>query len=255
MTHVIQSLDEWQAVRDSLSGKRIGFVPTMGALHAGHRSLFKQSRQENDISVASVFVNPTQFSDPADLKKYPRTFEADLQALQAEGVDYLLFPQFEALYPDNYAFKVSEHSFSKLMEGAFRPGHFDGVLTVVLKLLNLVQARKAYFGEKDFQQLTLIRQMAEAFFLRTEIIGCPTVRQPDGLALSSRNALLSPEQLRAAAAFPQLLKQPKPDAWIADELVRNGLQVDYIETHSNRRFGAVRIGGVRLIDNMELNIH
>jgi len=250
--NVHHSLAEWRKRRADAGGNRsLGFVPTMGALHSGHRALLARARADNDWVVLSIFVNPTQFNDPADLAKYPRTLEADL-ALARGLVDDVIVPTPEELYPDNYRFRVSETELSRTMEGAHRPGHFDGVLTVVLKLLNLVQANRAYFGEKDWQQLRLIEGMVKALFLPVEIVPCATERDPDGLALSSRNRRLSPEARARAASFPRLLRSsPDPTAAVA-ALTDAGFGVDYVEDHEGVRLGAVRIENVRLIDNVRL---
>lgn len=248
---VITHLDEWRAARagPDFAGRSVGFVPTMGALHAGHRALLERARAENERVVLSIFVNPTQFNDPADLARYPRTLEADVAL--AEGlVDDVLAPPAAELYPDDYHCRVTEDDLSRRWEGAHRPGHFDGVLTVVLKLLNLVRADRAYFGEKDWQQLQLVRQMAQAFFLPVEIVACPTVRAADGLALSSRNTRLSPAGREQAAVFPKILQDASHAKVAATALLAAGFTVDYVEDHEGRRLGAVRIEGVRLIDNV-----
>jgi pantoate--beta-alanine ligase len=247
---VWHNLTDWRAVREGLTGTSIGFVPTMGALHAGHRALLARARADNDCVVLSIFVNPTQFNDSADLAKYPRTLEADL-ALAAGLVDHVIVPAAEELYPDNYAYRVTEDILSRRLEGAHRPGHFDGVLTVVLKLLNLVQPTRAYFGEKDWQQLHLVRAMVEALFLPCEIVACPTVREADGLAMSSRNRRLAPADRARAAAFPKLLRAGTPEA-AAGALRGAGFEVDYVAERDGVRLGAVHIGGVRLIDNVRL---
>lgn len=254
MTVVIKSVEEWRRIRNSESFANIslGFVPTMGALHKGHESLIAKSVKENDKTVVSIYVNPTQFNDPQDLQNYPKTFEKDFEMLRKNNVDYLFFPQYADLYLDNYAYRISENNFSKILCGAYRPNHFDGVLTVVLKLLNIISPDRAYFGEKDFQQYTLIKEMCRAFFLDVEIVSCPTVRETDGLAMSSRNALLIEEDRKLAPLFSKLLKSVKSDSEISEELVKNGFRVDYIQTISGRRFGAVHLGKVRLIDNVQL---
>lgn len=230
----------------------IGFVPTMGALHDGHLALVARSRRENKHTVVSIFVNPTQFNDPNDLAKYPRPIKKDLALLKEADVDAVFLPKAEEFYADQYRYRVSENQLSQILCGASRPGHFEGVLTVVLKLLQSVQANKAYFGEKDYQQFLLIRDMAKAFFLNTEIIPCPTVREADGLAMSSRNQLLSPsDREKASLIFKVLLQAPSADA-AAEELELQGFRVDYVKDEINRRFAAAFLGKVRLIDNVEL---
>ena len=235
--------------RDSLS---LGVVPTMGALHEGHVSLVGRSRAENHRTLVTIFVNPTQFNDPKDLERYPRTLEQDLEMLRAEGADAVFVPKHADLYPDGYRYRVIETERSKTLEGALRPGHFDGVLTVVMKLLQIASADRAYFGEKDWQQLSLVRGMAEAFFLPTEIVGCATVRAADGLALSSRNRLLSGADRRRAAQLFRALTDASTPEDAARRLTADGLVVDYVVDDDGRRLGAVRLGGVRLIDNVPL---
>ena len=225
----------------------------MGALHEGHRSLIVRCRQENDICVVSLFVNPTQFNDPNDLTEYPSTFDADRQLCEAEGVDAIFFPDYADLYPDDYRYRVSEDEVSRLLCGAHRPGHFDGVLSVVMKLLNLVQPRHAYFGEKDWQQLQLVKGMVDAFFMPVTIVGCPTVRETDRLALSSRNLRLSKTQREKAAQFPRLLATPAPAGDVARLLEKDGFEVDYVQDFKGRRCAAIHCGGVRLIDNLPLS--
>jgi pantoate--beta-alanine ligase len=252
MLQVVDSVERWRAERARLDGAEIGFVPTMGALHAGHAALLERSLAENGTTVLSVFVNPTQFDRDDDLARYPRTFDADRRLAEELGVDYLLCPPSAELYPDGYAYRVSESPFSRELEGAHRAGHFDGVLSVVLKLLNLVRPRRAYFGEKDFQQLELVRGMAAAFFLDAEIVGCPTVREADGLALSSRNRLLDPSDRERAGAFPRHLGSGARPEEIVRRLEDEGFRVDYVEEVRGRRCGAVHLGEVRLIDNFAL---
>ena len=247
----------WRGVRREQirAGRTLGFVPTMGALHEGHLSLVRRSRTENDLTLVSLFVNPTQFDDPTDLAKYPRTLEADLAALETEGADFVFLPREADLYSDSYRYRVTETDLSTVMEGAHRPGHFDGVLTVVLKILQVASAERAYFGEKDWQQLTLVRGMVEAFFLPTTIVACPTVREADGLAVSSRNRRLAPEdRARAWAFYDTLSSAPTADA-AARELRTSGFTVDYVQDRDGRRLGAVCLGDVRLIDNVPLGHH
>jgi pantoate--beta-alanine ligase len=253
MPRIFERLDDWRSERDTLelAGATVGFVPTMGALHAGHRSLLERARAENDWVVLSIFVNPTQFDDPGDLARYPRTLDADL-ALAAGLVDGVLLPAAPELYADDFRYRMTEYALSSRWEGAQRPGHFDGVLTIVLKLLNLVRARRAYFGEKDWQQLQLVRGMAEALFLPTAIVACPTVREPDGLAMSSRNRRLSAAGRQQAAAFPALLRRAADPAAATAALQAAGFAVDYVADEAGVRLGAVRLEGVRLIDNVRL---
>ncbi len=250
MTQIFRSIDEWLQFKKTISGKTLGFVPTMGALHEGHISLLRRSMNENELTMASIFVNPTQFNDPNDLTNYPKTPKEDLALLESAGVHFLFCPEISDLYPDQYRYQVTEKEESKVLCGAHRPGHFDGVLTIVLKLLNLSQANRAYFGEKDFQQLRLIQGMARAFFIPTEIISCPTLRESDGLAMSSRNRRLTPEQREHARTFPKILKEAPSVESAIQELKNQHFEVDYVEERWGRRLGAVRLGAVRLIDHV-----
>ena len=244
----------WHAERREQirTGRTLGFVPTMGALHEGHLSLVRRSRTENDLTLVSLFVNPTQFDDPTDLAKYPRTLESDLATLQAEGADFVFLPREVDLYTDRYRYRVTETDLSTVLEGAYRPGHFNGVLTVVLKLLQIASAERAYFGEKDWQQLALVRGMVEAFFVDTAIVACATVREIDGLAVSSRNRRLAPEDRAQAPRFYATLSSATSAEAAAAELRVSGFTVDYVQDHDGRRLGAVRLGDVRLIDNVLL---
>lgn len=251
--HLHRTVASWRQVRRGagFQGVSVGFVPTMGALHAGHVALVERARRENDRVVLSVFVNPTQFDDPADLARYPRTLSADL-ALAGPFVTDVLAPEADELYADGYRFHVTERDLSREMEGASRPGHFDGVLTMVLKLLNLVQPDRVYFGEKDWQQLELVRGLCRSFFLSTEVVACPTVRDRDGLALSSRNVRLSEAGRARAALFPTILRGAVDAPSAARALAEAGLDVDYVTDRSGRRLAAIRVEGVRLIDNVPL---
>jgi pantoate--beta-alanine ligase len=253
MSIVHTRIKDWRTLRASpeWASRSVGFVPTMGALHEGHVALLQRARAENERVALSVFVNPTQFNDPNDLANYPRTLEADV-ALAAPYVDAVLAPSAEEFYGDGYRYRVTENKLSRRWEGAHRPGHFDGVLTVVLKLFNVVQPQRAYFGEKDWQQLQLVRGMVEALLLPVEIVGCPTVRDADGLALSSRNRRLSPLGRAHAAEFPRTLRTARDAASAAAHLKVCGFEVDYVEDHEGVRLGAVRVDGVRLIDNVRL---
>ena len=242
---------KWTERRRALCGS-IGFIPTMGALHCGHASLMERCRMENEISVASIFINPTQFNDPADLKRYPRTLERDLALLESLGTDEVLAPPASEVYPQESRFRIEEEPLTRPMEGVWRPGFFPGVMLVVLKLLNLVRASRAYFGEKDYQQLQVIRDLAREFFVVTEIVACPTVREPSGLAASSRNALLSAGGREKAAALFHVLSGATGTETARALLEKQGFIVEYVEEHWGRRFAAVRLEGVRLIDNVAL---
>ena len=188
-------------------GKSIGFVPTMGALHRGHVSLVERSVAENDITVVSIFVNPTQFNDKNDLKNYPRTLEADCALLEGVGATYAFAPEVSEMYPEPDTRVFSFSPLDTVMEGACRPGHFNGVAQIVSKLFYAVEPHKAYFGEKDFQQLAIIRKMVRQLNLNLEIVGCPIVREDDGLAMSSRNMLLTAEERVRAVNISRILKE------------------------------------------------
>ncbi len=250
--NIVTTLSEWRTIRKNLGHLSIGFIPTMGNLHEGHLQLCSRAKIENDIAVASIFVNPTQFNKKNDFDHYPRTIEADTEKLSAHQIDYLFLPDAASLYPDDYHIQVTETELSKELEGEYRPGHFNGMLTIVLKLLNLVQPTRAYFGEKDYQQLLLIKKMVQALFLPIDIIACKTIRAANGLALSSRNGRLSAAQLEKAAHFPRLLQSALTSEEIAAELRALGFRVDYITDRWQRRLGAVWLEGVRLIDNISL---
>lgn len=249
---IVTTVAEWRALRAEYraAGRSVGFVPTMGALHAGHASLFQAAQRENDLVLVSVFVNPTQFDEKQDFENYPRTRERDAKAMRAAGVDVAFVPTAAEMYPNGMAYAVTENEFSRQLCGAHRPGHFSGMLTIVAKLLQIADAERAYFGEKDYQQLLLVRGMCAAFFLRTKIIGCPTVREADGLALSSRNARLLPAERALAPRFYKTLTTAATAAAARAELETAGFVVDYVEDREGRRFGAVRLGQTRLIDNV-----
>jgi pantoate--beta-alanine ligase len=252
MTRVIRSPQEFKQWRREKAGLAVGFVPTMGALHAGHEVLIKRAREENEICVLSIFVNPTQFNDPKDFEKYPATWDQDMAMAEACGVDAIFYPRFEEMYPDNYHYKVIENEFTTFLDGRSRPGHFDGVLSVVMKLFNIVSPSKAYFGEKDFQQLTLIQGMVRAFFMDLIIVPVATVREASGLALSSRNTRLTAEQLALAPTIFKTLKSAKNAAEAAQALTSQGFKVDYVTDLRGRRFVAAFLGEVRLIDNVQI---
>ena len=272
--HTIQWMKE--LAKNALVNERLlGLVPTMGALHEGHFSLVRAAKHKCSPVVVSIFVNPKQFGPTEDLKKYPRTFEADREALASLGVDILFAPTSEEMYPAGFSTSVSVKGLSDRWEGRARPGHFDGVATVVLKLFEIVQPRVAFFGRKDAQQARIIRQMVTDLNLSTEIELCPIVREPDGLALSSRNVYLSPEDRRAAVAISRALAACKEcissgerDVARLLATIRGKLEseprltVDYAEIVDADSFEpvrmirgncyvliAVQVGGTRLIDN------
>lgn len=259
------------------AGRSIGFVPTMGALHDGHLQLIREARQQHDEVVVSIFVNPTQFDDPGDLAAYPRVEASDAEAAAKAGADLLFAPAVTEMYPDGFATTVHVDGPTARLEGASRPGHFDGVATVVCKLLNIVGADAAYFGQKDAQQLAVIRRMAADLNVPTEIEAVATVRDADGLALSSRNARLSPADRDRALALSRALRaataavadgRTRADdvlAAAAAEFAARGVEPDYVELVDPETFTpvpavdgdallavAARVGDVRLIDNQPL---
>jgi pantoate--beta-alanine ligase len=238
--------------RKTLGSKSIGFVPTMGGLHPGHLSLVQASQSQNDVTLVSIYLNETQFNDPQDLRSYPANLEDDLKLLEEHGVDGVFLPSYKVMYPDDYQYRVTETQHSSELCGKDRPGHFDGVLTVVLKLLNLFRPTRAYFGEKDYQQLDLVRGMVGSFFLETEIVACPTKRDAEGLALSSRNRRLNGDALTKARHFAQSLKTAPTLEVLQKQLLAHEIEIDYLTERQQRRFAAVRIGDVRLIDNVEV---
>ena len=250
---VWRTVPEWLERRRAIVGRSSGFVPTMGALHRGHASLVERCRGENEIVIASIFVNPTQFNDPKDLHQYPRTLEDDLAVLERLGADEVFVPDVSELYPHGYRFRVEEESVTQVMEGSRRPGCLQGVMTVVLKLLNLVRPDRVYFGEKDFQQLKLITDMVKDFFIPTGIVLCPTVREPSSLAESSRNMLLSPAARKNAAYLFRALTTAADPNEAKTILQSEGFAVDYVEEHWGRRFAAAFLEDVRLIDNVPLS--
>jgi pantoate--beta-alanine ligase len=274
---VLTTIAEVRAIRRLLSGSS-GFVPTMGALHEGHLSLVQAARRENDTVFVSIFVNPTQFGPNEDLSAYPRDMDRDLSLLRVEGVDYVFTPSVEEIYPAGFETSVCVGSIAEPLEGAHRPGHFRGVATVVLKLLNIVQPNRAYFGRKDAQQLAVIRKTVKDLDLAVEIVPGPTIREPDGLALSSRNVYLSPTERGAATVLWQALSLAT-EIWMRGardaEQIRSRMReliegeelarIDYISVADpetlqelDRIHGpalvslAVHIGRTRLIDNIVL---
>ena len=274
----ITNSEELRRALGSRDRSGIGFVPTMGALHAGHRSLVERARRECATVVVSVFVNPTQFNDKTDLKNYPRTPEADLRLLEEVGADYVFMPSVEEVYPEPDTRTFDFGMIAKVMEGATRPSHFNGVAQVVSRLFDLVKPAKAYFGEKDFQQIAVIREMVRQLRIPVEIIPCPIVRGEDGLALSSRNTLLDTDHRTAAPYIYKVLKaavekshQTTPDqlaAWVTAQVESNPLlKVIYFqvvdaatmqqvrtweESPAIQGCIAVQAGDIRLIDNIKL---
>jgi pantoate--beta-alanine ligase len=281
---VLETVDEYARALDAirLSGRTVGVVPTMGALHHGHRSLIERAALECDVVAVSIFVNPTQFGSATDLAHYPRTFDADLDTVASAGGHLVFAPSVDEMYPGGAGGAqtvVSAPTLAARWEGASRPGHFDGVATVVVKLLAAAGRCRAYFGEKDFQQLALIRRVVRDLALPTEVVGCPTVRQHDGLALSSRNVRLSPEQRRAALVLSRALRAGtramaagEEDPATVEELMAGvvatepEVALDYaVVVHSDdlepartgvtgrphRLLIAAEVGPVRLIDNLD----
>jgi pantoate--beta-alanine ligase len=276
LIHTVQELrTELNAQR--LAGKKIGFVPTMGALHEGHASLVKLAVAENDVVVVSDFVNPTQFNDQNDLLKYPRTLEADCELLEKVGAHYVFAPSVEEIYPEPDTRQFSYAPLDTVMEGKFRPGHFNGVCQVVSKLFMMVEPHCAYFGEKDFQQLAIIREMVKQMNFPIRIVGCPIVRESDGLALSSRNARLSDAQRVQALNISKTLFASKEyaathtveetQAFVEQAIAASeGLELEYFEIvdgltlqkiagwdETDYAVGCITVfcGEVRLIDNIK----
>jgi pantoate--beta-alanine ligase len=264
-----------------LHSRTIGFVPTMGALHEGHLSLVRMSREENNVTAVSIYVNPAQFSPSEDFTKYPRPIEADIERLREEAVDILFLPDDTHMYPAEFSTEIEVKGLSERMCGHFRPGHFKGVATIVAKLFSVVRPTRAYFGQKDFQQTVIIRRMAKDLNLDIEVVVCPTIREENGLALSSRNAYLDREQRRAAIVLYRCLSE-------AADALRSGIRsgekirqtmksqlvketqitsIDYISVYHPDTLediedlqgevllaGAVRMGDIRLIDNMLVSV-
>ena len=273
---VFESVKELRAELDKAEQSGIGFVPTMGALHAGHRSLVERARRENNTVVVSVFVNPTQFNDKNDLKHYPRTPEADARLLEEAGADFVLMPSVEEIYPQPDSRQFDFGLIDKVMEGATRPGHFNGVAQVVSRLFDIVRPARAYFGEKDFQQIAVIKSMVAQLALPIEIVECAIIRGEDGLALSSRNTLLDAAHraaaphiyatLRAAVTQSQEMAPARLKEWVTAEVERNPLlKVIYYQSVDARTMQevatwddspriqgciAVQAGDIRLIDNI-----
>lgn len=275
---IIRTVAELKAKLDGAREKgSIGLVPTMGALHAGHLSLIQRARKENDIVVVSVFVNPTQFNNPNDLATYPRTEEADTAMLREAGVDYAFIPSVEEIYPEPDTRQFDLGPVAEVMEGAMRPGHFNGVAQIVSKLFDFTRPTRAYFGEKDFQQIAVIRRMVEMEGFDIEIVDCPIKREDDGLAMSSRNVRLTPEQREIAPVIHRTLEGSL--SWATDHTVEQTkryvigeinsfpfMQVEYYEivdaltmqpitdwNDTDSAVGCVTVfcGDVRLIDNIK----
>jgi len=277
---IITAISEMQDLADSFrrEGKTIGFVPTMGFLHAGHVSLLQRARKECDVVVASIFVNPTQFGPNEDFDRYPRDEAGDRATCEAAGVDVLFMPTASAMYPGTPSVFVIVEGISDILEGAVRPGHFRGVATVVAKLFSIVKPHKAFFGQKDYQQCAVIKRMVKGLDMDVEVVVLPTVREPDGLAMSSRNSYLGAEERhkaavihRALSAAEQLAKTGIREPEVLKDKMRavlrevKGIEIDYLEIADPESLAplastqdrmalliAVRIGRTRLIDNLML---
>jgi pantoate--beta-alanine ligase len=252
---LVRTIAETRDTLEALRTGTIGLVPTMGALHEGHLSLLRAARDECDTVVMSLFVNPAQFREGADLQSYPRDEERDLELARAEGVDLVFAPSVEEMYPPGFQTWVDVTELGSILEGQFRPGHFRGVATIVLKLFTVVRPTRAYFGQKDAQQVEVIRRMIRDLALEVELRVLPVVRDEDGLALSSRNALLSADERQRALALSRALGTRDRDAALALLTAANGLKVDYVEVADfdpPTLAGAVRVGSTRLIDNVPL---
>ena len=260
----IRNLKSLRAARAGLKG-RVAFVPTMGALHAGHMALVEAAKAHADHVIASIFVNPRQFGVNEDLSRYPRQEEADAAMLEAAGCAFLWLPDVATMYPEGFATHVLVKGIDQLLEGVARPGHFDGVAIVVAKLFGQMQPDVAVFGEKDWQQLAIIRRMTADLDMNIEIVGVPTYRDADGLALSSRNAYLSAEERRRALALPEALHTavaamaagvPEAEATEAarQTMAAAGFVIDYVAAWDGRLLAAARMGTTRLIDNLPLNM-
>ncbi|MCL5260731.1 MAG: pantoate--beta-alanine ligase [Gammaproteobacteria bacterium] len=252
--NIVTDINSWVQFRKSVQNKTIGFIPTMGNLHAGHLSLCRRARGKNDITVVSIFINPYQFDQAEDFKQYQlaQDLTQDQTLLESAGIDVLFLPTAEMLYQDNYEFQIIETAESTILEGAHRPGHFTGVLTIVLKLCNLIMPTRAYFGEKDYQQYLLVKKMVQALFLPIEIIACKTVRDSDGLAYSSRNTRLTLEERKQAALFAEILRSGQNALQVEKILLQLGFAVEYVADCWGRRLAAIKLGNVRLIDNIEI---
>jgi len=252
---VVRTIGETRAALRPDSTGSIGLVPTMGSLHEGHLALIRAARAENDTVVMSLFVNPAQFGEAADLARYPRDEERDLDLARDAGVDLVFAPSAEEMYPPGFQTWVEVTELGEILEGRFRPRHFRGVATVVLKLLNVASPARVYFGQKDAQQVEVIRRLIADLAVDVDLRVVPTVRDADGLALSSRNAQLTAEQRAAALVLPRALATRDRDAALVELVSSNGLEVDYVEVADFDPpvlAGAVRVGSIRLIDNVPL---
>lgn len=273
---VVETIKKLKQELENYKSKNVGFVPTMGALHSGHISLVERSVKENDVTVVSVFVNPTQFNDKADLERYPRTEEADKKLLEAAGCDIVFIPQVEEMYPEEDTRVFNFGSIETVMEGKYRPGHFNGVAQIVSKLFYAVEPTRSYFGEKDFQQVAIIRDMVRQLNLPVEIIACPIIREESGLARSSRNELLSAEERKKAALISEVLSKSVNFAkemsveevknWVCEQFTHDEtFKMDYYDIvdgnslqsissweDSDYIVGCIAIycGKIRLIDNI-----
>ena len=250
---VVRTIDEARAFLSGVEG-RVGLVPTMGAFHAGHSSLIAAARDECDAVVVSIFVNPAQFADATDLSAYPRDEHHDFGVAEKAGADLAFCPAVKEMYPPGFQTWVDVTELGAILEGVHRPGHFRGVATVCLKLFNIVRPNVVYFGQKDAQQVEVIRRLLEDLSLEIELRVLPTIRDADGLALSSRNDLLSPEERQRALALPRALTTRDADAARAE---LDGLEIDYVEVapfDPPVLAAAVRVGTIRLIDNVPLEV-
>ena len=256
----MRTLDRGDQLRKELdaaraAGRSVGLVPTMGFLHEGHASLVRRSAAECDLTAVTVFVNPLQFGPTEDLDRYPRDLDHDVEVAGAAGAEVVFAPAVYEMYPGGRPQVTVHVAGVDVLEGAVRPGHFDGVATVVAKLLNLAGPCRAYFGEKDWQQLGVVRRVVADLSFPVEIVGCPTVREPDGLACSSRNVYLSPEERAAAPVLYRALRAAQGDPAVAAAVVaaEPRARLDYAERVGDRLLIAARIGNVRLIDNVEVH--
>ena len=272
---VVHTVEEIKQKRLEFSQRKIGFVPTMGALHEGHLALVKKCKSESELSIVSIFVNPTQFNDNKDLEKYPNTIEADLKSLEQMGIDIVFIPKYEDLYQNEQKLAVNIAEIEQKMEGSKRPGHFDGVIRVLSIFFNLIKPNYAYFGEKDYQQVLVVQKLINQHFPIISLIKCPTIREPNGLAKSSRNKLLSESAFNRSGEIYSTLKWIKENitAQSINSILDDGrrklserFEVEYLELRNennleetsnslenSRLFVAVQIESIRLIDNIALN--